>query len=51
MKPEWKHLKDYSDDELCSFLSINETMDLKELAGICSEILRRQILGIFKPST
>lgn len=43
-----KQLKDYSDEELYAFLEINEKIDLKELAGICSEILKRQIKGKFK---
>lgn len=39
----YRNLRDFTDDELYSFLDRNLTTDLKELAGICSEILRRQI--------
>lgn len=39
----YKELKEYTDRELYDFLCQNQTMDLLTLAGICSEILRRQL--------
>lgn len=38
----YKALKDYTDDELYEFIDKNENTDTGVLAGICSEILRRQ---------
>ena len=40
-----KSLRDYTDEELADFLDKNQSTDLKVLAGICSEILRRQHLN------
>lgn len=39
--PPYKHLKEYTEEELYIFLNNNEEVDLQWLAGICSEILRR----------
>jgi len=42
MKPrKRKRLKDYSDEELKEILEDNANTELLELAGICSEVLRR----------
>ncbi len=38
-----EHLKDYSDQELYSFLQQNETIDSGVLACVCAEVLRRRI--------
>lgn len=38
----FKNLKDFTDFELQEILERNQETDLAELAGICSEILRRQ---------
>jgi len=40
---EHKSLKDYTDDELYEFLQHNNCIELTKLAGICSEVLRRQL--------
>jgi len=40
---EHKPLKSFTDDELYDILCHNEEVDIKELAAICSEILRRDI--------
>jgi hypothetical protein len=39
--PDYKSLRDYTDDELIAFLEKNESMTLSRLSGITSEILRR----------
>lgn len=44
MEP-YKSLRDYTDEELYQFLDKNEITELTKFAGICSEILRRQIRG------
>ncbi len=36
-----KPLKEFTDQELYKILENNETIQLNELAGYCSEILRR----------
>ncbi len=36
-------LKDYSDEELYLILQDNSNIDLQELSGFCSEVLRRMI--------
>lgn len=41
--PPYKSLKEYSEEELNSFLRHNEEVDLQWLAAICSEILRRNL--------
>lgn len=38
-----KHLKEYTDKELYEFICRNETLTALELAGFCSEILRRDL--------
>lgn len=38
-----KPLKDFTDQELYEVLEKNESTELKILAGICSEILRRKL--------
>lgn len=40
---KYKSLRDFTDEVFYSVLDRNLITDLKELAGICSEILRRQI--------
>lgn len=42
-------LKDYSDLELYEILQKNISHDLKELAGICSEVLRRMLIRNYIP--
>ena len=42
-KSNYKSLKEYTDQELKEFLDKNEQIDLTDLAGICSEILRRML--------
>ena len=44
-----KSLRDYTDDELYQVLENNMTSDLQELAGICSEVLRRMLAKDLKP--
>lgn len=39
-----KSLKEYSNIELAEILENNENQDLHELAGFCSEILRRMFV-------
>ncbi len=38
-----KMLRDYTDDELYEILKLNHETDLRVLAGISSEVLRRMI--------
>lgn len=45
--PNWKPLKEYTDEELFEFLKGNEKQTTHVLAGICSEILRRQLMRSF----
>lgn len=42
--PNYKSLRDYTDDELLHYLENNMTTDVQVLAGICSEILRRMLI-------
>lgn len=41
-------LRDFSDIELYQFLQKNDTADLGELSGICSEVLRRMLEKDYK---
>jgi hypothetical protein len=41
-------LRDYSDEELLQILQRNETEQFAILLGVCSEILRRCFLDIYK---
>lgn len=43
MQPNSKPLKELTDEEIFDILSKNETQDLHVLAGVCSEVLRRQL--------
>lgn len=46
-KNEFEHkasLKDYSNEELLKFLENNDLISLKDLAGICSEVLKRILI-------
>ena len=45
-EPKYKSLKDYTDEELYWYLENNEKSHMSKLAGICSEILRRQLKPI-----
>lgn len=40
--PEWKPVRDLSDEELREFLDANTSIDPHLLAIVCSEILRRK---------
>jgi len=40
---EPKRIRNYTDDELKKMLEANESLDLRILTGVCSEILRRKI--------
>lgn len=46
-EPAFKHLKDYDDKELYWFLKNNEKTTMLKLSGICSEVLRRQLMPLF----
>jgi hypothetical protein len=45
--PNWKHLKEYTDKELFSYLENNEMQDVRTLVYMCSEVLRRQLMQSF----
>ncbi len=40
-RPKRKPMKDHTDEELYFMMEHNESIDMKELAVYCSEILRR----------
>ena len=42
-KPEPSSLREYSNDDLKNLLDQYETIDRRLLAGVCAEILRRQV--------
>lgn len=39
--PDYKSLRDFTNEELIEYLSLNQVTDLRKLSGIMSEILRR----------
>ena len=41
LKENYKSLTEFTDKELLEYLDNNENIQLKILAGICSEVLRR----------
>lgn len=50
-KPEPATLRDYSDEDLKNLLDQYETIDRRLMAGVCAEILRRQLSKSEKEKT